>query len=94
MLELTMDPTLITAVNAAKWGTMLNYSYIPADAQDAKRHRELLAQYGVSDAKAYMSQFYPQIKREITCYCYSPLSSGRRHQLSRGCWTDCPEEPL
>jgi hypothetical protein len=40
-------------------------SYIPADEHDAKRHRQLLEQYGVSNAKAYMSQFYPQIKREI-----------------------------
>lgn len=66
MLELTLAPALITAVNVAKWGAMLNYSYIPADVQDAERHRELLAQYGISDTKAYMSQFYPQIKREIT----------------------------
>ena len=40
-------------------------SYIPADEHDAKRHRQLLEQYGVSNAKAYMAQFYPQIKREI-----------------------------
>lgn len=65
IMELTLDPSLITSVNIEKWGAILNYSYIPADEEDAKRHHELLEQYGISDAKAYMSQFYPQIKREI-----------------------------
>lgn len=65
ILELSIDPAILTKVNINKWGTMLNYSYIPADGQDARRHREMLEEYGVSDAKAFMSQFYPQIKREI-----------------------------
>lgn len=65
IMELILDPSLITMVNIDKWGIILNYSYIPADAQDAEHHRQLLEQYGVSDTKAYMSQFYPQIKRKI-----------------------------
>ena len=66
ILELKVDPTLITMVNIHKWGAILNYSYIPADEQDAQNHRWLLKEYGVSsDTKAYMSQFYPQIKRDI-----------------------------
>lgn len=65
ILELEVDPALITRVNIDKWGTILNYSYIPADAADAKRHLQMLEEYRVSDAKAYMSQFYPRIKREI-----------------------------
>ena len=43
----------------------MNYSYIPADEADARRHRQLLRDYGTNDAKAYMTQFYPDIKREI-----------------------------
>lgn len=66
ILELCIRPEQITKVNIDKWGTMLNYSYIPSSPQDAKRHRKILEEYGVSDTKAYMSQFYPQIKREIT----------------------------
>lgn len=66
ILKLSLAPELITPVNIEKWGTILNYSYIPAGPEDAKRHRKLLEEYGISDAKAYMSQFYPQIKREIT----------------------------
>lgn len=65
LLELAIDPALMTMVHINKWGTMLNYSYIPADEADARRHLRLLEEYGVSDAKAYMTQFYPQIKREI-----------------------------
>lgn len=66
ILELTLDLSLITMVNIGKWGAILNYSYIPADENDAEKHHQLLKAYGVSDTKAYMSQFYPQIKREIT----------------------------
>lgn len=65
ILELTLDPSLITPVNIEKWGSILNYSYIPKDKEDAARHLEMMDQYGTSDAKAYMSQFYPQLKREI-----------------------------
>ncbi len=65
ILELELDEELITRVNIAKWGTILNYGYIPADERDAARHRKLLDDYGTSDVQAYMSQFYPQIKQEI-----------------------------
>ena len=30
-----------------------------------RRHQQLLESYRVSDTQAYMSRFYPQIKREI-----------------------------
>lgn len=65
ILELNLERDLVTEVNIAKWGAILNYSYIPLDEADARRHRRLLAGFGVSDTKAYMSQFYPEIKREI-----------------------------
>ncbi|MBU5625468.1 DUF3841 domain-containing protein [Oscillibacter sp. MSJ-2] len=65
LLELTMDEALITPIHVSKWGTILNFSYIPADANDARRHSKLLAEYGVSDAKAYLSRFYPEIREEI-----------------------------
>ena len=61
----TLDPSRIVPVNIMKWGAVLDYSYIPADQEDAARHRKLLEEYRVSDSKAYMSQFYPEIKREI-----------------------------
>ena len=65
ILELTLSPDRIVPVNIMKWGAVLDYSYIPADREDAARHRKLLEEYRVSDSKAYMSQCYPEIKREI-----------------------------
>ena len=65
ILQLSVDSHMVTPVNIAKWGAILNYSYIPLDQQDAHRHQQLLEAYGVSDPQAYMTQFYPQIKREI-----------------------------
>ncbi len=65
VLELLVDSDIITPVNINKWGAILNYSYIPKDEEDGARHQELLEMYGVSDAKACMTQFYPQIKKEV-----------------------------
>ena len=65
LLELRLPRELVYPVNIEKWGMILNYSYIPKDEADARRHRRLLEDYGVSDARAYASRFYPQIKREI-----------------------------
>ena len=65
VFELTIDEEKITPVNIAKWGTILNYSYIPLNEADKKRHQELLDMYRTDDVKAFMTQFYPQIKKEI-----------------------------
>lgn len=65
ILELLLDEALITKVNIMKWSSILNYAYLPKDAEDAKRHQELLNLYGTNDAKAVMTSFYPEIKREI-----------------------------
>lgn len=65
LLELTLDAGLVTPVPVDKWGTILNYGYIPASPEDAGRHRALLEACRTSDTQAYLSQFYPDIKREI-----------------------------
>ncbi len=65
ILELALPPSRITHINIAKWGMILNYSYIPLDEADQARHQELLEAYRISDAQAFLSRFYPQIKREI-----------------------------
>ena len=65
MLELAVDPALITKINIFKWGKILNYSYIPKNDEDARAHLEKLDLYGISDMKAFMTPFYPDIKREI-----------------------------
>ena len=65
VLELEVDEALVTPINEAKWGTIANFSYIPTDARDEERHDRLLASYGISDAKAVMTPFYPAVKREV-----------------------------
>lgn len=65
LLELEVDESSLCYVNINKWGMILNYSYIPIDENDDKRHTKLLKQYNISDTKAYMSNFYPIIKNEI-----------------------------
>ena len=65
VLELLLDEASITFINIAKWGAILNYSYIPQDQADAKRHKTLLELYGTDDVRAVMTSFYPEIKREI-----------------------------
>lgn len=65
VLELSVDEEKITKINIAKWGAILNYSYIPVDEKDAERHSGLLKMYRTNDTKAYMTPFYPEIKREI-----------------------------
>ena len=66
IIELEVEESDITPVNVTKWGMILNYAYIPLNEEDAKRHRELMDMYGVNDPQAVMSQFYPELKREIT----------------------------
>lgn len=65
VLELEIDPEMITRINVGKWGMILNFSYIPLDEADAKKHQEKMQLYGVDDVKAVMTNFYPELKREI-----------------------------
>lgn len=65
ILALELEESLITKINIVKWGMILNYAYLPENKSDENRHKKLLEDYRISDSQAYMSQFYPQIKREI-----------------------------
>lgn len=65
VLELSVDSALMTKINIFKWGKILNYSYIPKSEADAKAHIEMLELYGISDMEAFMTPFYPEIKRKI-----------------------------
>lgn len=65
ILELELDENLITKININKWGQVMNYGYLPLDKEDQKRHVEFMKNCGTSDAKAVMSNFYPELKREI-----------------------------
>ncbi len=65
ILDLKIPDEEITKINVAKWGQMLNYGYIPKDEEDMKRHKKLMKDYAIDDAKAVMTQFYPELKAEI-----------------------------
>ena len=64
-LHLEIPKDRIAFISTEKWSAVLDYRYVPKDEKDAKKHREMLAACGISDAKAMMSNFYPEIKREI-----------------------------
>lgn len=40
LLELEIPPELVTPVNIAEWGMILNYAYIPAGEEDGQAHRK------------------------------------------------------
>lgn len=65
ILELQVEEELMTKADINKWGTILNYSYIPCNEKDAETHRENMKRLGVDDAKAVMTPFYPLQKQEI-----------------------------
>ena len=65
VFELAVDQDIVTPININKWGAILNFSYLPIDESDARRHREKLDAFGLSDAQAVMSRFYPELKQEI-----------------------------
>ena len=71
ILELEIEESLITRVNFTKWGMILNYSYIPADKADEKRHKEL------------WKPMEPATRRRI-CRSSIRRSNGRSGRAGRG----------
>lgn len=65
LLELELDESQVIEVDYDKWGYIVNYRYIPTGPEDALEHKKMLEKYGVDDAQAYMSNFYPIIKKQI-----------------------------
>ena len=65
VLELRVPEDLVTKLNIAKWTRITNYSYIPLDEEDEAEHNRLLAAHGTDNARAVMTQFYPDIRRKI-----------------------------
>lgn len=65
LLEIELDADQVITVDLFKWGNIVNYLYIPSDLEDYEEHKEMLAKYQIDDVTAYMSPFYPNIKRKI-----------------------------
>ena len=62
-MELSLGREQITHINIEKVGTILNYSYIPENEQDARRHQEILDNLGVGDARPICPGFIRAKKR-------------------------------
>lgn len=64
-MEILVEQDRLITMDIDKWGKIVNYMYIPADVQDEKEHAAMLGRYGIDDCTAYMTPFYPNIKRKI-----------------------------
>lgn len=65
VLELEIDSVDMALLDTAKWTCITNYSYIPENEDDRKRHSDYMKSLGISDARAVMTEFYPEVKSEI-----------------------------
>lgn len=65
VLELELNADLVIRVDYEKWGNVVNYEYIPDNAKDEENHLRLLKNYGIDDYQAYMTGYYPAIKKKI-----------------------------
>jgi hypothetical protein len=65
ILELSVDGSLLTSIDTAKWTRITNYSYIPDGRRDAEEHRRHLEELRINDADAIMTCLYPDMRREI-----------------------------
>lgn len=65
ILELSLDTDKIVAIDILKWTTITNYSYIAVDEEDEREHNRLLEESGTDNARAVMTQFYPELRNRI-----------------------------
>lgn len=64
-LEISVEKNRLLTMDLDKWGRIVNYMYIPMNAQDEEEHEKMLASYGIDDCTAYMTPFYPNIKQKV-----------------------------
>ena len=66
VLVLEIPEERIVPIDNQKWEQMINFRYIPADEEDRRNHRTVLQRFSLhDDSQAYMSHFYPHLKRKI-----------------------------
>lgn len=65
LLEIEVDEDDLITMDIDKWGRIVNYMYIPKDHADQVDHDKLLDSYNTSDSLAYMSPFFPNIRKKI-----------------------------
>lgn len=65
VLELIVPSEAVAKLDIAKWTRITNYSYIPADAEDEEEHSRYLKELGTDNARAVMTQFWPELRMKI-----------------------------
>ena len=65
LIEIEIDKDQVIIVDLYKWGNIVNHLYIPKDLEDQKEHSQMMDNYGIDDVTAFMTPFYPNIKRKI-----------------------------
>lgn len=65
LIEIEIDKDKLIIMDLDKWGYIVNYMYIHSDENDRIEHEKLLKSYGIDDCQAYISNFYPNIKKQI-----------------------------
>jgi hypothetical protein len=65
LLEIEVDEDILITMDMDKWGRIVNYMYIPKSEADQEEHDRMLENYNTNDCSAYMSPFFPVIKKKI-----------------------------
>lgn len=65
LLEIQVERSELITMDIDKWGRIVNYMYIPKNDQDQLDHDKLMESYNLDDCSAYMSPFYPVLKKKI-----------------------------
>ena len=85
ILELEAPEEALALISVEGWSAVLDYRYVSFDEEELRLHREEMDKMGLSDAKACMSGFYPEIKRRIMAswdrIFVGPDFSGTRYGL-------------
>lgn len=66
LIEADIPQDQVILFDEGKWLRILNLAYIPSTPEDGRAFKDKLDKYGLSqDSQAFLSNFYPQFKREI-----------------------------
>lgn len=66
ILEIEVDSSSVIIMDTEKWDRVVNFWYVPLDEIDEDEFESKLKKHGVANSSAaYMSGYYPHLKKEI-----------------------------
>jgi hypothetical protein len=66
ILELEVDSESVIVMDTDKWDRVVNFWYVPLDESDEDEFERKLKKHDIANSSAaYMSGFYPHLKKEI-----------------------------